>query len=1155
MPIIKALTTSIIVLAYVAPSAIGQVPIVPAKTVAQTQFPVFENTFLSRKLSNFRLHLEYQSDKQSELSLTKGFKLPLPSGAHTIELVYQQNGTSPMQISTWIDGKALHANKVIPSSKQTSSSVDKTLRMDQNFTIAASFKTNGDGTIFSKCSHEGIGSQGSKALFVKNKRLTYNVGGVGTLRGPLVTDGKTHWVVLRSHDGLINIFIDGQPIGKEQKLHSRDVAKHVFRIGRGDTNLINSLNKVTVSTLRYWARSLEGAEFTSLVENEVTTLNTPDLNWSATEHIETFNGQGQIGSPVQLTLITGQNFKLKTSWVQPLETTKHAKLIRAWNKKALDEGKAIYNSHCITCHGDQHQEGSMPTALKFHESPFKNGSDPYRMFQTLDKGYGMMVPQRQFDAAQKYAVIHYIRETFINPFNKSQYFEPSEAYYNSLPQSLNLPGIATTPRRKRQDKPYKLMDFGPVLNWTFQINPGAASKDRNIAQKGINIRLNQGKGGISKGSDWMIYDTDTMRVATAYSGEFIDWRGIAFDGSHGTHSSIAGTALFTNPDMPAWQHPIKHTWKDTRIVGRDGRRYGPLPKDWVRYLGRYRFGQQTIIHYQIGNTKILELPGLLSDKNQKVFTRTLNIAASNHDLLSRISPPENGFSVALKGSPGISLERRKDGVYLHIPAATTPAKVIIGFANKEAYDLSKLLSQPADLSALTHGGPPNYPKPVITAGTLGNDEAPFAYDIITIPNKSDNPWHSWMRLGGFDFFDNDPNRAAVCTWLGDVWLVDGMNGNFKELRWRRICTGLFQPLGLKIVDNTIYVTCRDQIARLHDLNGDDEIDYVEAFNNDHQVTEHFHEFAMGLQTDAKGNFYYAKSARHGKNAVVPHHGTLLRVSADGSTTDIVATGFRAANGVCVNPDGTWVVTDQEGHWNPKNRINYVNEGGFYGNMFGYHDVTDSSDESMEQPLAWVTNAFDRSPAELLWVPEDAAWGAINGTLLNLSYGYGKVYTVPHEVLNGQAQGGMCALPIEASPSGLHRGRFHPVNKQLYAAGMFAWAGNQQSDGSFCRIRATGKPSYMPIKTNASKGKYTITFSDPLPEETSFQVKVWNLKRTAKYGSKHYDERELEVTKTMISGNQATLIIPNLEPTWGMEIACHLGNNNQRIIHASIHELP
>ena len=173
------------------------------------------------------------------------------------------------------------------------------------------------------------------------------------------------------------------------------------------------------------------------------------------------------------------------------------------------------------------------------------------------------------------------------------------------------------------------------------------------------------------------------------------------------------------------------------------------------------------------------------------------------------------------------------------------------------------------------------------------------------------------------------------------------------------------------------------------------MDDYECFNSDHQVTEHFHEFAMGLQRDVQGNYYYAKSARHALKAVVPHHGTLLRVSSDGSRTEILAKGFRAANGVCLNDDGTFIVTDQEGHWNPKNRINWVRPGGFYGNMFGYHDVTDESDSAMEQPLCWITNEFDRSPAELLWADTDR-WGPLNGQLLNLSYGYGRIYVVPHE---------------------------------------------------------------------------------------------------------------------------------------------------------------
>ena len=74
------------------------------------------------------------------------------------------------------------------------------------------------------------------------------------------------------------------------------------------------------------------------------------------------------------------------------------------------------------------------------------------------------------------------------------------------------------------------------------------------------------------------------------------------------------------------------------------------------------------------------------------------------------------------------------------------------------------------------------------------------------------------------------------------------------------------------------------VALNHHVFNDGETDFYECFNNDHQVTDHFHEFAMGLQADADGNLYYAKSARHARDSLVPQHGTLLRVSADGSQT-------------------------------------------------------------------------------------------------------------------------------------------------------------------------------------------------------------------------------------------------------------------------------
>ncbi|ODU00885.1 MAG: hypothetical protein ABS79_02610 [Planctomycetes bacterium SCN 63-9] len=498
---------------------------------------------------------------------------------------------------------------------------------------------------------------------------------------------------------------------------------------------------------------------------------------------------------------------------------------------------------------------------------------------------------------------------------------------------------------------------------------------------------------------------------------------------------------------------------------------------------------------------------------------------------------------------------------LAIPAGAEPLRFAVKVVRVSGAEETKALaasigSGPVlNLAELTRGGPSRWPEVLKGAIEIGPDDGPFAVDTFRLP--ANNPWLCQLRLTGFDFLDGG-RKVAVCTWDGDVWLVSGLDGHSGELSWKRIASGLFQPLGLKVRDGAIFVGCRDQIAILRDLNGDGETDFYENFNSDHQVTEHFHEFAMDLQTDPAGNFYYAKAARHGKPALVPQHGTLLRVSRDGLRTDILAAGFRAPNGVCLNDDGTFFLTDQEGHWHPKNRINHVKLGGFYGNMWGFHDVTDPSDSAMEPPVCWITNDFDRSPAEMVWV-RSQAWGPLRGSLLNLSYGNGKIFVVPHESVDGVMQGGMCALPIPPLPTGVMRGRFHPEDGQLYVCGMVAWASDRGAPGGLYRIRATGKPMFLPKALHATRGAMEITFTDPLNRSAAsdvshYSVKSWTIKRSEKYGSKHYDEKSLRVGSAALSesGRTLSLTIPEIGPTRGLEIKYRLNGARGQIVDGTIH---
>ncbi len=836
----------------------------------------------------------------------------------------------------------------------------------------------------------------------------------------------------------------------------------------------------------------------------------------------------------------------------------HATLIQAWSPNSLARGDQLYNTLCIPCHGNLERPGTLPTSRAFWKEPFKNGTDPYSIYTTISQGLGQMPSWTFLTPEQRYDVIHYVRETFLKPHNPSAYFEVTPAYLSGLPKATGAGFKKTAEMIEFEKGPkYLRMDFGPVLNWTYEVEPG------NIAYKGIAVRLDEGTGGISKGRVWMLYDHDTMRVAAAWSGDqFVDWKGIAFDGSHQTHTSIVGKKAFTNPVGPGWANPSTGSLDDPRSRGRDGKPYGPLPREWTHFKGVYLHTNKVVIIYTVGDAEVLEQPGYQQSGKALVFTRALNIGKSSRDLLMRVSWQH--VPAAVVGASAAHMEQSESFNVLRVPASATPLKVKVLVSGPESgLDFAALRSladsaePPTDLTPLTNGGPPRWNPPIATRGKLGAADGPFAVDELIAPADDQMPWHSWMRFGGFDFF-KDGHRAAICTWNGDVWLVSGIDGDLQQLIWKRIASGLFQPLGVKIVDETIYVTCRDQIVRLHDLNGDDEIDFIENFNNDHQVTEHFHEFAMGLQTDRAGNFYYAKSARHALPALVPHHGTLLKVTKDGSRTEILATGFRAANGVCVNDDGTFFVTDQEGHWTPKNRINRVRPGGFYGNMLGYHHRASAADADMEQPLVWITNDMDRSPAELLWVTSDQ-WGPLKGSLLNLSYGTGRIFLVPHERIGDQLQGGVVQLPIPVFPTGTMRGRFHPGNGQLYTCGLFGWASNRTRDGGFFRVRYTGKPAHLPIGLEARADGMLLKFTDALERTAAedvqnYAVKIWSLRRSENYGSPHVNERPLRVTKAHLAadGRSVFLELPEIQPTWCMEIKYALRAANGSPISGQIH---
>ncbi|HZW29899.1 MAG TPA: DUF6797 domain-containing protein, partial [Isosphaeraceae bacterium] len=292
------------------------------------------------------------------------------------------------------------------------------------------------------------------------------------------------------------------------------------------------------------------------------------------------------------------------------------------------------------------------------------------------------------------------------------------------------------------------------------------------------------------------------------------------------------------------------------------------------------------------------------------------------------------------------------------------------------------LVAPADTHPLAHltrgGGPRRWPQVLTTRGTLGR-QGPYAIDTIQPPFE--NPWRALLFFGDHDFFPD--GTAMLCTIQGDVWRVDGLDETLQQVRWRRYASGLHQALGLVVAEGKVYVLGRDQVTRLHDLNGDGEADFHECFCNGFLTSPAGHDFISGLQRDASGRFYTA-SGKQG----------LLRIAADGRQVEVVATGFRNPDGLGLAPDGTLTVPASEGEWTPASMVCEVRPGGHYGSL------GPRAAQPPDLPLVYLPRGLDNSSSAQVTVPDDR-FGPLRGQMLHLSFGAGTYFLLLREKVGEQ----------------------------------------------------------------------------------------------------------------------------------------------------------
>lgn len=688
------------------------------------------------------------------------------------------------------------------------------------------------------------------------------------------------------------------------------------------------------------------------------------------------------------------------------------------------------------------------------------------------------------------------------------------------------------------------------------------------------------------------FDTDLLRWSVAWTGEFLPMVTMAqiSYGDYFTRNNqlprILGAPVVATGHYPGWSGATPD-FTDPRPPSRSpfDPPAGPIPEELGRWDGVYLTDDGVVLAYTIRGTPVREAPGARrTPDGQIVFTRTIRIERLDAPLtmvlaevtdgarseigdgVVRIHRGEEGAGAVTAAGLAGSAERVTLGVVddRYLTARVAPGAGPVEFtvalwkgdaAGLAAFDAAR--AEPGTIPAYASGRTARWPEILGTQGRLSPDTAAYVIDILTLPLP--NPWNRNVRVADIDFF-SDPRRAAVVTFEGDVWILDWIDESLAHLRWRRFASGLYEPLSISIVRDTIYVFGKEGIVRFHDLNGDGEADFYENFSNVMAQSIETREWAADMEVAPGGGFYIAKGGALdlGPRAFSPpittgfrpgsqHSGVVMHVSADGRSAEVIATGLRGPY-LGVHP-GTGMITasDQQGNYVPSTPLFIVERGDFFGVPATAH--RDPIPEP-KPPAAWIPHNVDPSAIAQVWVTSDAM-GPLSGGLLHLSYGRPGALRVLFDTTSAGIQAALSVLPIDF-PAPLLKGRVNPRDGHVYLAGFALWGTRSTGYVALTRLRYTGLPSPLPEGFQARREGIAIRFSVALDEAVAtdparYEVRRWNYLRTGQYGSGHYTldgapgEEQLLPTSAHLSrdGRTVFLAIPGMREVDQMQVAYDL----------------
>ena len=379
-----------------------------------------------------------------------------------------------------------------------------------------------------------------------------------------------------------------------------------------------------------------------------------------------------------------------------------------------------------------------------------------------------------------------------------------------------------------------------------------------------------------------------------------------------------------------------------------------------------------------------------------------------------------------------------------------------------------------------------------------------------------------LLITGMDWLGD--GRLAVCTWPGEVYLLDGLLDENGPVTFHRLAKGLNEPMGLLVRGGRLYVSQKPELTEItfDQQNGRTEFMRVSA---DWGYSGHYNAFSYGPILDRDGRFVLA-NAGHSGRWDMKFMGWAIRQSSNG-TMEAVASGFREPNGIGVfGSERDVFVTDNQGHWTAACELNHLRPGKYFGRPSSAPDPKNlyKGRGSFTPPAIWFPYTLARSISGMAEI-RDGRFGPFKGQLLVGDFQNALVTRVFLEKVNGEYQGAVFPF-LNGFRSGVNRLSFGPDGR-LYVGGLQrTWASIAPNPASLERVTFTGNTPFSIRKVEAKADGFLLTFTEPLKpsaaDPDNFDVSQFRYAYHSDYGSPRFNHAGVKDSQTPIEVSEATL---------------------------------